>query len=105
MNSNFELFHWDVHDKRIETNRMILRDVHYETETVPVSFQTAGIWSDIDTDKDTLWKTTARSRSNTMYAAGASTGSIRIYNYPCDMPSIKHIARVYNNPVSPVLIM
>lgn len=103
MNSIFELFHWDVHDKRMEENRHVLRDVQYETETVPISYQTAGVWDEKD-GKEILWKTASRSNSSTMYAAGATSGVVRIYNYPCDKPTIKYMTKAENNPVSVSLV-
>lgn len=99
MNANFELFHWDVADKRLEENRHLLRDVHFETDHVPISFRTAGVWIDKD-EKEILWKAADRSRSSTMYVAGATSGSVRIYNYPCDIPTIQHIEKVDSSAVS-----
>lgn len=77
--------------RRVETNRNFLRDLQFDTETSAMSYATSGVWS--DNTNNVLFNTT--DRTSNLFIAGADTGAVRLYRYPCDVETIKYSKRAY----------
>lgn len=92
INNKHDLFYWNMHGRRIESNRNVLKDTQLTTETAPMSYQTSGVW--VDNEPGLVFKTSERSHNNLLFLTGGNNGSVRLYLYPCDVETNTYYKRV-----------